>query len=65
MDMEAVDALIEGLTAFPGGVLLVSHDAYLISAAADELWLCEGGSVTPFRGSFEDYKRRLRTAGGS
>jgi ATPase subunit of ABC transporter with duplicated ATPase domains len=36
--LDAIDALITGLAAYKGGVLLVSHDQHFISAVADELW---------------------------
>lgn len=61
LDIDAVDALIQGLAVFKGGVLMVSHDQYLIESTVDELWMCEGGSVTPFHGTFEEYKKRLRS----
>lgn len=38
----------------------VSHDQYLIESTVDELWLCEGGTVTPWKGSFQEYKQRLK-----
>jgi ATP-binding cassette subfamily F protein 3 len=61
LDIDAIDALIEGLAAYKGGVLLVSHDQYFISAVADELWAVEGdGTVHPFPGTFEEYKKSLR-----
>ncbi|WIA32674.1 hypothetical protein OEZ86_003475 [Tetradesmus obliquus] len=60
LDIDAVDALIEGLALFRGGVLMVSHDQYLIESTVDELWCCEGGQVVPFHGTFDDYKKRLR-----
>lgn len=63
LDMEAVDALIEGLTMFKGAVLMVSHDQYLIESTVDELWMCEGGQVDVFHGTFEEYKARLRKLG--
>ena len=62
--MDAVDALIEGLTGYGGGVLIVSHDQHLIEAAVDELWCVEGGTVAPFHGSFDDYVKRLRAKRG-
>ena len=62
LDMDAVDALIEGLTVYKGGVLMVSHDQWLIEATMNELWMCEGGRIDVFHGSFEDYKKRLRSA---
>ena len=46
---------------FKGGVLMVSHDQYLIEATVDELWMCEDGRVSPFHGTFVEYKQRLRS----
>jgi ATP-binding cassette subfamily F protein 1 len=43
LDLESVEALIDALKVFPGGVVLVSHDARLISATECEIWVCEGG----------------------
>mmetsp|Transcript_9139 Transcript_9139/g.17183 ORF Transcript_9139/g.17183 Transcript_9139/m.17183 type:complete len:776 (-) Transcript_9139:93-2420(-) len=60
LDIDAVNALIEGLATFKGGVLMVSHDQYLIEATVDELWVCDNGEVAPFHGTFEEYKRKLR-----
>ena len=41
-------------------MLMVSHDQFLIESTVDELWAVEGGRITPFHGTFEEYKRRLR-----
>jgi ATP-binding cassette, subfamily F, member 3 len=62
LDIDAVDALIAGLAGFEGGVLMVSHDQYLIEASVDELWAVEGGKVHVFHGDFEQYKQLLRKA---
>ena len=43
LDLESVDALVRALIAFKGGVILVSHDARLITATECEIWVCEGG----------------------
>lgn len=45
--MESVDALVEGILAFEGGVIMVSHDARLIMDTESEVWVCEGVSVLP------------------
>lgn len=45
LDLESVDALVRALQVFPGGVVLVSHDARLISSLDCEIWVCEGGLV--------------------
>jgi hypothetical protein len=34
---------VRALIAFKGGVILVSHDARLITATECEIWVCEGG----------------------
>ncbi|PSC74057.1 ABC transporter F family member 3 [Micractinium conductrix] len=60
LDMDAVEALVEGLALFQGGVLMVSHDQHLIESTVDELWAVENGTVKVFHGTFEDFKRRLR-----
>jgi ATPase subunit of ABC transporter with duplicated ATPase domains len=39
LDMDAIDALIEALTAFTGGVVLVSHDQHFISSVCSEIWV--------------------------
>jgi ATP-binding cassette subfamily F protein 3 len=44
-------------------VILVSHDRYLLEACVDRLWLVENGSVAPFDGDLDEY-RRLVLSGG-
>lgn len=61
LDIDAVDALIDGLNAYKGGVLMVSHDQTLIEATMDELWMCENNTIDVFHGTFEDYKKRLKS----
>src|SRR5262249_1764113 len=59
LDIDSRAALIEAINEFPGAVILVSHDRYLIEACAERLWLVSGGTVTPFDGDLEDYRRRV------
>jgi len=60
LDMDSVDALAEALKKFKGGVVLVSHDEYLIVKVCHELLVCEGGGVKAFPSDFSDYKKRLQ-----
>ncbi|KAG0591226.1 hypothetical protein M758_1G156000 [Ceratodon purpureus] len=60
LDLDAVEALIQGLALFQGGVLMVSHDEHLISGSVDELWCVSEGKATPFHGTFAEYKKTLR-----
>lgn len=50
----------QGLNQYKGGVLMVSHDQHLIEASVNQLWEVEHGTVTPFSGDFQDYKKKLR-----
>jgi ATP-binding cassette subfamily F protein 3 len=61
LDLDAVEALIQGLLIFQGGVLMVSHDEHLITGSVDELWAVTDGKVGPFRGTFKEYKKMLTT----
>ncbi|CAH9133080.1 unnamed protein product [Cuscuta epithymum] len=61
LDLDAVEALIQGLVLFQGGVLMVSHDEHLISGSVEQLWAVSDGRVTPFDGTFQDYKKLLQS----
>ena len=61
---QSIDALAEALEEFEGGVVVISHDARLLSricddAEAAEVWIVEDGEVHPWDGDFEDYKDEL------
>lgn len=61
LDLDAVEALIQGLVLFQGGVLMVSHDEHLISGSVEQLWAVAKGRITPFDGTFQDYKKLLQS----
>ncbi|KAF4351108.1 hypothetical protein CsatB_004827 [Cannabis sativa] len=61
LDLDAVEALIQGLVLFQGGVLMVSHDEHLISGSVEELWVVSEGRVNPFHGTFNEYKKILQS----
>ncbi|RZC91469.1 hypothetical protein C5167_027534 [Papaver somniferum] len=62
LDLDAVEALIQGLVLFQGGVLMVSHDEHLISGSVGELWAVSDGKIAPFAGDFQDYKKMLKSS---
>jgi ATP-binding cassette subfamily F protein 1 len=59
LDMESITALTNALENFEGGVVLVSHDAKLISELECDLYICENKKLTKYSGDFEDYKEQL------
>lgn len=59
LDIESVEALIDALKRFKGGLVLVSHDARLIQASGCDLWLCEAQERLVKVNSFADYRRQV------
>jgi ATP-binding cassette, subfamily F, member 3 len=59
LDMETREALVAALADYNGAVVLVSHDWHLVELVADRLWLVEDGTVRPYEGDLESYRRRL------
>jgi ATP-binding cassette subfamily F protein 3 len=65
LDIDSRAALIEAINDYSGAVILVSHDRYLLEACADRLWLVEGGTVKPFNGNLDDYRRCVLSDSGT
>ncbi|MFD2207807.1 ABC-F family ATP-binding cassette domain-containing protein [Kiloniella antarctica] len=59
LDVDSREALIQAMNTFEGAIILVSHDPHLIELTADRFWLVADGSVQPYEGDLEDYKRLL------
>ena len=57
LDIDSRAALAEAINEFPGAVIMVSHDRYLIEACADQLWVVANRTVTPYDGDLDDYRR--------
>ena len=64
LDVEARDALVEALAEFGGAVVVVSHDRHLLGLIADRLLLVDGGTVTGFDGTLDDYRDTILGVGG-
>jgi ATP-binding cassette subfamily F protein 3 len=58
LDLESREALEAALEAFPGTILLVSHDRALLDAVAERTLAIEEGSVGSYDGGWADYVRR-------
>ncbi len=57
LDIDSRAALVGAINEFPGAAILISHDRYLIEACADRLWLVGEGTVAPYDGDLDDYRR--------
>uniref|UniRef100_A0A8C2CTY5 ATP-binding cassette sub-family F member 1 n=1 Tax=Cyprinus carpio TaxID=7962 RepID=A0A8C2CTY5_CYPCA len=59
LDIESIDALSEAINEYKGAVIIVSHDARLITETQCQLWVVEDQSINLIDGDFEDYKREV------
>jgi ATP-binding cassette subfamily F protein 3 len=64
LDIDSRAALAEAINEFPGAVMMVSHDRYLIEACADQLWVVADHAVTSYDGDLDDYRRMVLSARG-
>ena len=55
LDIPAQEVLQSVLADFPGTILLVSHDRYLIDALATQIWSVSEGQLGVFQGSWSEY----------
>jgi ATP-binding cassette subfamily F protein 3 len=58
LDLASREALEAALEAFPGTVLLVSHDRALLDAVSGRLLAIEDGQLVSYAGGWADYQRR-------
>lgn len=64
LDIDSRAALAEAINDYPGAVIMVSHDRYLIEACADQLWVVADQKVTTYDGDLDDYRRMVLSARG-
>ena len=57
LDIEALDALMDAINRWNGGVIVVSHDERFINSCLKEMWVCDNGTVYKFDGNVSEYKR--------
>jgi ATPase subunit of ABC transporter with duplicated ATPase domains len=68
MDIPSREALEEALEDYPGTILIVTHDRYLMNRLAQKIWELDSGRLAVYLGSFDDYKAesgRKRAAASS
>ncbi|XP_060948457.1 ATP-binding cassette sub-family F member 1 [Limanda limanda] len=59
LDIESIDALFEAINEYKGAVIIVSHDARLITETHCQMWVVEDSTINQIDGDFDDYKREV------
>ena len=58
LDVESIEALEDALEAYPGTVLLVSHDRALLRELTTRVWAFRAGHIEDYPGPFVDWERK-------
>jgi len=56
LDIQGIDALMNAIENWNGGVIVISHDERFINTVAKELWVCAEGEVYKYKGDVSSYK---------
>jgi ATP-binding cassette subfamily F protein 3 len=70
LDLRAMDALMQALKEFKGGiisivddvnlgVLLVSHDTSFLRQVCNSIWVCQDDTIKKFPGTVKDYQKMV------
>ena len=60
LDMASRAVLEQALAAFTGTIVVIG-DRHFLDAVCNEVWEIDDGRITPFLGSYSDYKERSKT----
>jgi ATPase subunit of ABC transporter with duplicated ATPase domains len=58
LDLEAIDSLIEGLKAYDGTLIFVSHDRWFVQQLATRIVEIKPDGLQDFEGTYEEYLER-------
>lgn len=59
LDVDSREALVMAINDYDGAFILISHDRHLVETCADRLWLVADGTVSPYDGDLDDYRKWL------
>ena len=55
LDIQSREWIEEAVEEYEGNLLFVSHDRYFIDRFATRIWMLEGGRITDFKGTYQEY----------
>ena len=56
LDIASREWMEDAVEDFGGNLLFVSHDRYFINKFATRVWMLENGTITDFKGTYEEYR---------
>ena len=56
LDIQSREWIEEAVEEYEGNLLFVSHDRYFIDRFATRIWMLEGGRITDFKGSYQEFQ---------
>jgi len=56
LDIETIEWLEKKIADFPGAVIIVSHDRYLLGNLVDRMFEIEGGGIEVYNTTYEEYE---------
>ncbi len=59
LDMESCDALLAAIDAFPGAVIMVTHNELFLHLLAEKLVVFQGDQVTVFDGTYQRFLEKI------
>jgi ATPase subunit of ABC transporter with duplicated ATPase domains len=63
LDLESIEGLIKGINEFNGGVVIITHDMYLIESINDGIiYEISNKKIKKFNGEFNDYCEKIITS---
>jgi ATP-binding cassette subfamily F protein 3 len=61
LDLESREALIQALDDYPGTMLLVAHDRWLLENVAEQVWALSAEGLTVYADGYEEYEAARRS----
>ncbi len=58
LDLDTQEILEQVLRSFPGTVLLVTHDRWMVQALATHIWRVDGDALRVYKGNYDEYLRQ-------
>lgn len=60
LDMQGTELLTKQLAAYPGSLLLISHDRALLEKVCNRIWYLKDGKVTVFAGGYAAFREEQK-----